>query len=75
MPLFLFVFCKTFISFTFSPRTEECGYASFSNICGVWLVWVWVWVWDWIHALLFFSPPSFHTLAFSPAFTRVWWSA
>ena len=27
------------------------------------------------HALPFFSPPSFHTLAFSPAFTSVWWSA
>ena len=26
------------------------------------------------HALPFFSPPSFHTLAFSPAFTSVWWS-
>ena len=25
------------------------------------------------HALPFFSPPSFHTLAFSPAFTSVWW--
>jgi hypothetical protein len=27
------------------------------------------------HALPFFSPPSFHTLGFSPAFTSVWWSA
>jgi hypothetical protein len=27
------------------------------------------------YALPFFSPPSFHTLAFSPAFTSVWWSA
>jgi len=29
------------------------------------------------HALPCFSPPSFHTLAFSPAFTslHVWWSA
>ena len=27
------------------------------------------------HALPFFSPPSFHTLAFPPAFTSVWWSA
>ena len=27
------------------------------------------------HALPFFSPPSFHTLAFFPAFTSVWWSA
>ena len=27
------------------------------------------------HTLPFFSPPSFHTLAFSPAFTSVWWSA
>jgi hypothetical protein len=27
------------------------------------------------HALPFFSPPSFHTLAFSPEFTSVWWSA
>jgi hypothetical protein len=27
------------------------------------------------HALPFFSPPSFHTIAFSPAFTSVWWSA
>ena len=27
------------------------------------------------HALLFFSPSSFHTLAFSPAFTSVWSSA
>ena len=28
------------------------------------------------HALPgFFSPPSFHTLAFSPSFTSVWWSA
>ena len=27
------------------------------------------------HALPFFSPPSFHTLAFSPTFTSVWWSA
>jgi hypothetical protein len=27
------------------------------------------------HALPFFSPPSFHTPAFSPAFTSVWWSA
>ena len=27
------------------------------------------------HALPFFSPPCFHTLAFSPAFTSVWWSA
>ena len=27
------------------------------------------------HALPFFSPPTFHTLAFSPAFTSVWWSA
>ena len=27
------------------------------------------------HALPFFSPPSFHTLAFSPAFTSVWLSA
>jgi hypothetical protein len=27
------------------------------------------------HALPFFSPPSFHTLAFSPAFTSAWWSA
>ena len=27
------------------------------------------------HALPFFSPPFFHTLAFSPAFTSVWWSA
>jgi hypothetical protein len=26
------------------------------------------------HALPFFSPPSFHKLAFSPAFTSVWWS-
>jgi hypothetical protein len=26
------------------------------------------------HALLFFSPPSFHTLSLSPAFTSVWWS-
>ena len=26
------------------------------------------------HAPLF-SPPSFHTLAFSPTFTSVWWSA
>ena len=49
---------------------------------------VWVQVWDWIqssfslahwhsssHALPFFSPPTFHTLAFSPEFTSVWWSA
>jgi hypothetical protein len=27
------------------------------------------------HALPFFSPPSFHTLSLSPAFTSVWWSA
>jgi hypothetical protein len=27
------------------------------------------------HALPLFSPPSFHTLAFSLAFTSVWWSA
>jgi hypothetical protein len=27
------------------------------------------------HALPFFSPPCFHTLALSPAFTSVWWSA
>jgi hypothetical protein len=27
------------------------------------------------HALPFFSPPSFHALAFSPTFTSVWWSA
>ena len=27
------------------------------------------------HALPFFSPPSFHTLAFSLTFTSVWWSA
>ena len=27
------------------------------------------------HALPFFSPPSLHTLAISPAFTSVWWSA
>jgi hypothetical protein len=27
------------------------------------------------HARPFFSPPSFHTLAFPPAFTSVWWSA
>ena len=27
------------------------------------------------HALSFFSPPSFHTLSLSPAFTSVWWSA
>ena len=27
------------------------------------------------HALPFFSPPSFHTLGLSPAFTSVWWSA
>jgi hypothetical protein len=27
------------------------------------------------HAIPFFSPPSFHTLTFSPAFTSVWWSA
>jgi hypothetical protein len=26
------------------------------------------------HALPFFSPPSFHTLSLSPAFTSVWWS-
>ena len=26
-------------------------------------------------ALSFFSPPSFHTLSLSPAFTSVWWSA
>ena len=25
------------------------------------------------HALPFFSPPSFHTLSLSPAFTSVWW--
>jgi hypothetical protein len=27
------------------------------------------------HALSFFSPPSFHTLSLSPAFTTFWWSA
>ena len=27
------------------------------------------------HAISFFSPPSFHTLSLSPAFTSVWWSA
>jgi hypothetical protein len=27
------------------------------------------------HALPFFSPPSFHTLSLSLAFTSVWWSA
>jgi len=27
------------------------------------------------HALPFFSPPSFHTISLSPAFTSVWWSA
>jgi hypothetical protein len=27
------------------------------------------------HAHPFFSPPSFHTLSLSPAFTSVWWSA
>ena len=27
------------------------------------------------HTLPFFSPPSFHPLAFSPVFTSVWWSA
>jgi len=27
------------------------------------------------HALSFFSPPSFHTLSLSLAFTSVWWSA
>jgi ribosomal protein S27E len=26
------------------------------------------------HALPFFSPPSFHTISLSPAFTSVWWS-
>jgi hypothetical protein len=41
------------------------------------LVWVWVWVWDWVHipphtllhTLLSFSPPSFHTISLSLAFT------
>jgi hypothetical protein len=40
------------------------------------LVWVWVWVWDgftltllFAHAPLLLSPPSFHTLSLSPAFT------
>jgi hypothetical protein len=27
------------------------------------------------HTLPFFSPPSFHTLSLSPAFTSAWWSA
>ncbi len=27
------------------------------------------------HTLPCFSPPSFHTLGLSPAFTSVWWSA
>ena len=34
---------------------------------------VWVWVWDWVHTpphtLLSFSPPSFHTISLSLAFT------
>jgi hypothetical protein len=37
--------------------------------------WVWVWVWDWVHTpphtLLSFSPPSFHTISLSLAFTSV----
>ena len=37
------------------------------------LFWVWVWVWDWVHTtphtLLSFSPPSFHTISLSLAFT------
>ena len=37
------------------------------------LGWVWVWVWDWVHTpphtLLSFSPPSFHTISLSLAFT------
>jgi hypothetical protein len=44
------------------------------------LFWVWVWVWDWVHTpphtllhtLLFFSPPSFHTISLSLAFTSAW---
>jgi hypothetical protein len=40
------------------------------------LFWVWVWVWNWVHTpphtllhtLLFFSPPSFHTISLSLAF-------
>ena len=39
------------------------------------LGWVWVWVWDWVHTpphtLLSFSPPSFHTISLSLAFTSV----
>ena len=43
------------------------------------LFWVWVWVWDWVHTpphtllhtLLSFSPPSFHTISLSLAFTSV----
>jgi hypothetical protein len=27
------------------------------------------------HSVPFFSPPSFHTLVFSPVFTSVWWSS
>ena len=46
------------------------------------LVRVRIWVWDWVHtsprtllhALPFFSPPSFHTKSLSPACTSVWWS-
>ena len=41
------------------------------------LGWVWVWVWYWVHTpphtllhtLLSFSPPSFHTISLSLAFT------
>jgi len=37
------------------------------------LGWVWFWVWDWVHTpphtILSFSPPSFHTISLSLAFT------
>jgi hypothetical protein len=56
------------------------GYASFSDICRAWFGFGLGLGLDSLshsssHALPFFLPPSFHTLAFSPAFTIVWWSA
>jgi hypothetical protein len=46
------------------------------------LFWVWVWVWDWVHTpphtllhtLVSFSPPSFHTISLSLAFTSALWA-
>jgi hypothetical protein len=54
-------------------------YASFSDICGAWFGFGLGVGIGFTGTLLLaraplFSPPSFHTLSLSPAFTSVWWS-